>query len=198
MSDENELEGWRREWQSLGGRERLAEELARRVARDGRRIRLRLAVEVTAGIVVLLLAGMLVIGSHGEAVNTVGALGIVFFGGVWLTRLFLLRQGSLRSVGTALDTFVDLTRRRLADDARWAAFSLRAMHIMGLTIVVWGVWAFFYRYAMYRAEPWRAIVGFGGVTFLFGVSYLGQRRKRVRVEEERAHFERLVAERTLE
>lgn len=52
-------------------------------------------------------------------------------------------------------------------------------------------------YPAYRAEPWRAFVGFGtAAAILLGV-FVTNRRKRRKLEAERERFESLVAERTL-
>ena len=68
MSGDQELEAWRAEWQSLGGRDGLAKELAGRVARDGRRIRRGIALEIAAGAFATALSVWLVVRAHGELV----------------------------------------------------------------------------------------------------------------------------------
>lgn len=198
MSEDKELETWKTEWQSLGGRERLAEELAGRVAKDGKRLRRALAREVVAGVVAVGLSVWLVARTHGELVSAVACAGIVLFTGIWLTRLFWVYEGSLRSPGTGLDAFMDLTRCRLADDLKWIAFSRRATQILAIAIVPWGIWAFVRRYAMYRDEPWRAVVGFGSVALILTGLFVWYRGKQRKLVAELERFEALVAERTLE
>ena len=197
MSEDKELDAWKSEWQSLGGREGLAEELAHRVANDGRRIRRGIATEIAAGAVAALIGVWLVVRTRGELVATVACAGILVFTGVWITRLVTLREGAMVPASNGLDDFIELTRRRVRDDLRWSHFTLRAMQVLALLLVPWAVWAFIARYAMYRAEPWRALVGFGGAALILVLSLVWQRHKRRKVEVERDRFESLVAERTL-
>ena len=49
----------------------------------------------------------------------------------------------------------------------------------------------------YRAEPWRGVVGFGGIVVILTLVLYAVARKRKKIAEERERFETLVAERTL-
>lgn len=191
-----ELSGWRAEWQRLGGRHDLARDLSARVARDGCRIRRELLREVAASALGGGVALWLLLRSHGDAVTVTGAAGVLVFLGVWLTRLVTLREGA-GHVGEGLDAFVALTRRRLTDDARWQAFQARALVVLTALIAPWSLWAFFHREVAYRAEPWRAWVGFGGVFVILLALTLHGRKKARDVAAARARFESLVGEGTL-
>ena len=195
MSPDHELETWRSEWQSMGGRSGLAVDLAARVARDGTRIRRGLALEIAGGLFAVGLATALVVRMHGEPVTAVVCAAVLVFIGVWTTWVLTLRHGSLRATAEGLDTFVALTRRRLDDDLRWVAFGARAMQIFAALLVPWAAWALAARWAMYSAEPWRAFVGFGTAAAILAFSLLKYRVKRRALVAERARFEALVAER---
>ncbi len=195
MNDDIELSRWQSEWQSLGGREGLAKELSERVARDGKRIRRGLAAEVAGGIFAAGLSIALVIRMRGEAVTTVVCAGVLVFTGVWTSRIFTLRHGSLDAATKGLDTFVELTRRRLDDDLRWIGFGTRAMQALAVLLVPWAVWALAARWAVYSAEPWRGVVGFGTAGGILAFTLLKYRFKRRALLQDRERFEALVAER---
>ncbi len=194
MTD-HELETWRSEWQAMGGRSGLAAELSARVARDGVRIRRSLAAEVAGGIFAVVLATALVVHTHGERVTAVVCAGVLVFTGVWTTRVLTLRHGSLRATAEGLDTFVALTRRRIDDDLRWVAFGTRAMQIFAALLVPCAAWALVARWAIYSAEPWRGVVGFGTAAVILAFALLRYRVKRRLLVADRARFEALVAER---
>jgi hypothetical protein len=179
----------------MGGREGLASELSARVVRDGKRIRRSLTAEVAGGLFAVGLSIALVVRMHGEAVTTVVCAGVLVFTGVWTSRIFALRQGSLRATTEGLDTFVELTRRRLDDDLRWVVFATRAMQILTALLVPWAIWALVARWSVYSAEPWRGIVGFGTAGALIAASFLKYRIKRRSVLQDRERFEALVADR---
>ncbi len=195
MNDDHELSRWQLEWQSMGGQEGLASELSTRVVRDGKRIRRSLTMEVAGGLFAVGLSIALVVRMRGEAVTTVVCAGVLVFTGVWTSRIVALRQGSLRATTEGLDTFVELTRRRLDDDLRWVVFATRAMQILTALLVPWAIWALVARWAVYTAEPWRGIVGFGTAGVLVAASFLKYRIKRRSVLQDRERFEALVADR---
>lgn len=197
MNEENELETWRGEWQSLGGREGLTRELAARVAKDGRRIKRSVATEVTAAAFSSSVSIWMAITSHGAHVIVALCAGIFLFNGVWLTRLFTLREGESSGLGDGLDAFVERTRRRLQDDLRWNTFARRAAIALGVATVPWSAWMLVVGWSVYRAEPWRAGVGFGGIVVILGFVFAWLRSKRTAIAAERERFEALVAERTL-
>ncbi len=198
MSKEDvELERWKREWQELGGRDGLAKELAERVVKDGRRLRRGAAVEILATVFSTLVCLWFLARSRGELVTVVVCAAVLIFNGVWVTRLLTLRQGSLRAAGTELDAFLELTRRRLADDLKWNAFGRRSTAVGALFLAPWSVWMFASHYDKYMAEPWRAVVGFGGIAVILSGLFAYQSRKRRALEADRDRLEALVAERTI-
>ncbi len=197
--DAMELASWRSEWQSLGGREDLARELAERARKDGQRIRRAAALEISATAVATAFCVWFLAKSKGAPIVVALSVVILVFNGVWLTRLFTLREGTMRGVspGEGLDAFVELTRRRIADDLRWNRFSRGATQVLATFIALWCAWAFVQGYSFYAAEPWRGVVGFGGAAAILGGLFVWQRRKAAKLETERERFEALVAERTL-
>ncbi len=199
-ANDPELETWKREWQELGGEEELARELAARVASDRRRVWRSAIRELLGAAFSTALSFWLIARSHGELVTIAVCGTVLIFNGVWTTRLFVLRESFLRSSsfeGKGLDSFVDLTRHKLIDDLKWNAFARIALIVLLLVLVPMSVWAFVARYEMYRAEPWRAYVGFGVAFGIFGACFFVGQRKRRRLIRESERFELLVAERSL-
>jgi hypothetical protein len=192
MTEEKELEMWREEWQSLGGREGLMKDLAAQAVRDAKRIRLSKLTEVSSAIVSSAVA--LYFAMYLRAVGIAMCAGIFFFNGVWLTRLFTLRA---EEQSTALDDFIGLRRKRLELDLKWNAFARRATIGLGLACFPWSAWMLHAGWDLYRAEPWRAVVGFGGIVVILAGVLFGLGRKRKKIADERERFETLVAEKTL-
>lgn len=191
MTEEKELEVWRKEWESLGGKEDVTKFVMARVAKDGRRIKLGIAGEVAASIVASSFALFMAIKSHGAPVTTVLCAAIFLFCGVWLTRLFTLREAA--ALGEGLDGFLSLTRKRFEDDLRWNDFSWRTCIVVSVASTAWGSWALAAGWSLYRAEPWRGIVGFGGIYVILGFVVAMLRSKRAKIKSEREAFESLVA-----
>lgn len=200
---DDELERWRVEWQALGGKDVLAKELAARAVRDERRLRRAVWIEIVAAMFATLPSGFLLVRTHGEIVVVAVSLAITVFCGVWITRLLTLHEGSLRlrrevpAANAPLERYVVSTRDRLERELRWNAFARRAMSVLGVLLVPWSVWTFVHREAMYRAEPWRAVAGFGGAAVIFAGVFIAQVHKRKKLVAERRAFEALVAERTM-
>jgi hypothetical protein len=194
---DTELEGWKREWQSLGGRDDLARSLAERVQQDGRRLRRELVAEMAwaAGSTALCL--WLLVDSEGKPVVAVACAGTLLFTGVWVTRLLTLKYGAANAADSGLDAFVELTRRRLADDLKWHLFRRRSLDIAALLIVPWTLWAISERYSLYRAEPWVGVAEVGLLIALLIGLFIHLPRKIRSLEAARQRFEALVDDRTL-
>lgn len=194
MTEEKELEMWREEWRSLGGREGLMKDLAAQAMKDAKRIRRSKVMEVVASVAVCAFWLSVAIGSHGKPINVAMCSAMFLFAGIWLTRLFTLRA---EEEGTATDDFIALRRKRLELDSRWNDFSRRAAIGLGIALTPWAAWMAYTGRDFYAAEPWRAVVGFGGIVVLLAGVLYGLARKRKKLSAEREHFETLVAERTL-
>lgn len=203
MSDERDEKGntsdaellsWREEWQSLGGQEDFAAELVARAAKDGRRMRRAAAAEVLAAAFSSGLSAWLII--HTEAAIEVVAITafVLVFNGAWLTHFFLLRAQLFATSGQGADAFVELTRRRLATELRWVTVARKWCVVLAAIVTPWGVWTFFRHKDAYLAEPWRAIVGFGGAAVIFAFVWMQTRRKERKVRAEEMAFERHLAD----
>lgn len=195
--EDEELEMWTKEWQSLGGRDGLAQELSARVTRDAKRIRRSVVTELAGAAFSTALGAWLVVKTQGSVVVVVVVAGILVFNGVWLTRLLTLRENESRGLADGVEGFVALTRRRADNDMRWNRFARDAMLVLGALIVPWSVWAYLSRREAYDAAPWRGIVGFGTAFVILAAVFVFNQRRRRLLEADRTRFERLVDERTL-
>jgi hypothetical protein len=202
MSEENEevknqdpeLSAWRSEWQGLGGREDFAAAVVARAAKDGRRARRVVVREVLAALLLLVWSCWMVARSRGapEVLAMVGF--ILVFTASWLTYLLALRVDFFEGSGEGVEAFVALTRRRLAIEGRWLRFVERWTLVLGVAIVPWSVWWFAVHRERYLAEPWRAVVGFGGVAAILAGVVFWMRRKQQKLRVEERAFERCVNE----
>ena len=197
QEQDTELEGWKHEWQSLGGRDDLARSLAERVQKDGRRLRRELVTEMAWAAGSSALCVWLLVDSGGKPVVTVACAGALLFTGVWVTRLLTLKYGTSNDAASGLDAFVALTRQRLADDLKWHRFRRRSLDIAALLIVPWTVWAVSERYSLYSAQPWVGIAEVGLLLALLIGLFIHLPRKIRALEAARDRFEALVDDRTL-
>jgi hypothetical protein len=192
---DDELGRWRDEWQMLDGHGGLTEEgLRDRVARDGRRMRREAWAEALAVAFSTSASAWVVVRGHGAPVVVALAGLVLFFNGAHLTQFFQARANLYRACGEATGEYIALTRKRL--DAEWQSirFTLRWIKIIAAFVLPWSVWMFVAHAAVYRAEPWRGVVGFGGaLAILVAVTLLTRRRAR-RVAREISLFEAQLAE----
>lgn len=195
--EDTELEGWRQGWQSLGGRDDLARSLAERVRADGRRLRRELVTEMAWAAASTALCLWLLVDSGGKPVVVVACAGVLVFTGVWVTRLLTLKYGASADAASALDAFVELTRRRLAQDLKWHLFRRRSLDIATLCIVPWVAWALSERYSLYRAEPWLGVAEVGLLVALLVGLFIYLPRKVRALQAACDRFEALVDDRTL-
>lgn len=188
MTD-SELKSWQREWQSLGGGADFAAALAERARLDGRKLRTSTLGEIGGVIVSTSICVWLLVRSRG-AIEVVAMLAcILIFNGAWLTYFFTLRGGAFSASGETTEAFVALTRRRFAIDRRWVQFSRRWTYALLALITPWAIWFATKHADAYRAEPWRAAVGFGGVAVILTGLLLWLRHKERRTRENEAAFE---------
>ncbi len=192
-----ELERWQRQWQALGGREDLARSLAARVQHDTSRIRRELALELAAAAGSIALCLWLVVHHEGKLVVTAICAVSLVFTGVWVTRLLTLKLSSSPAETSGLDAFVELTRRRLADDIQWHTFRRRSLVVLVPLLLPLTAWAAVARYDHYRAQPWLAAAEGALLVGLVVGAALHINHKLRCLESARARFDALVDDRTL-
>lgn len=193
MSDE-ELDGWRSEWQRLGHTNGSAEELVRRATKDQRRMRAAAAAEVLGAACSTAISMWLVARSHGALDVVTIAAAIMMFNGAWLTHYFSLRQGVLSPSASSTREYVELTRKRLLVEQRWNHAARRWTVALTLVVFPWCVWAFSRHFETYRAAPWRGLVGFGTVLVIFAGLFAFMHRRRLTIGKKLDAFERQVAD----
>jgi hypothetical protein len=192
-----ELDRWKQQWQALGGREDLARSLAERVRHDEGRIRRELALEMAAAAGSVALCLWLLVHHQGKPVVAVICAVSLVFTGVWVTRLLTLKLSGSRAETSGLDAFVELTRRRIADDIQWHTFRRRSLFVVVPLALPLAIWAAVVRYDHYRAEPWLAVAE-GGLFLALVIGAVVQIHRKLRsLEAARARFDALVDDRTL-
>lgn len=117
------------------------------------------------------------------------AMAMCLYVGVWLTYFFTIRTGSWRDAGTSVQEFVTRTRRLHEIEVRWARFARACMIALFLFLLVWSPWLVWTKWELYRAAPWRGVVGFGIAACILSLSFLWNRRKLARVLGNQASFE---------
>ena len=189
-----ELSTWRGEWQGLGGSEDFAAHLVARARKDGRKLKLAAATEVLATLFSTTVCIWLLARSHGATEVIVMAALILPFNGAWLTHFFTARAGTFEAMGTGIDDFVALTRRRLATQRKWMAQARRWTTASGIAIVPWTVWVLYMHREAYAREPWRAVLGFGNIVLIIAgvVAWTYVKERKLGAEAEA--FERHVAD----
>jgi hypothetical protein len=172
MSDEwSDLSAvWRSESPDAG-------DIEARVRRDVARVRITVAVEWFAGASVVVFWAWQGI-RHPTLLNTVMGLGSTTFVVVWLIVLHrTIRPPRAASTTTA---YLEGALEQARAEVRWFGFVRRSIIALCLFLVPCLAWLFEVSRALYAAEPWRAVLGFGGFAVL--VSWLwwiaGQRRAR--------------------
>lgn len=191
-NEERELAGWRAEWNEIADGPAFERAIGARVARDRRRLFVSAATEVGATCLGTAIIAWLLARSHGSPLILAMAIPILLFFGAWLARFFGMRRGLFRAPAEDVSTFVDLTRKRLATEIEWMRFARRSTLAIAAASLPWSAWAFAARFDRYAAEPWRAVVGFGGVVVILAGLAWWIPRKDARLRGELARFEDVV------
>ena len=190
---DDELAGWRSEWQTMGDAAALTTDLADRCAREGRRLRRSIVLEVAAATVSTLFMLAQVVKTRGAPPVVAICGGIAVFNAVWVTYFAVARRGALELEGTSLAGFVALTRRRLDSELALGRFAFRA-HLALLAFLVPGLaWLFATRADRLMREPWRLAIALVAAVGIHAVLFAWLRRKRDALEVKRRRFEELVA-----
>ena len=193
-TEEMELAGWRDAWMQLGGKDRLAIELAARARKAALRHRAYQVVSVVVSIGVMVDLAWLVVHTRGSALAVSFCIAMSVVLGVMLTRLFADRIGS---AGSTLDSFVTFTRERIARDLRRTRFKRRAVWIMPGLFVPWFVVACVSRWAIFPTSIFDVCLYVGGFLVTVLIALVHNRRRERKLLAEREDLETLVAERTL-
>lgn len=101
-----------------------------------------------------------------------------------------------RALALSPGEFVQTLRRRKENRRRMIRWGRYMLVAVGVFCAVWTSWFISDNWAVYQQEPWRAVVGVGGVIFFYTLAIFLHRRERRRLEEELegiAHLERDLA-----
>ncbi len=105
----------------------------------------------------------------------------------WVGYLAFVYRGQWAPRGDTVRAHLAATLARRQAEARWFSFALAWTAVMGLAVALWAPVLIRARWALYSAEPWRALVGFGvAAAILAGTMAYYSRRRRRALREARA------------
>jgi hypothetical protein len=187
MSRDDEWAAWARDFQDSSDTAPAPEEMLSAARRATRRQRLGYVIELLAS--VGLVAFYVVMLQRQRAAWFVAMASANFvFVALWMGYLTHVRRGTWSAAGSDVRTFASLTRARRVADVRWLRFARVTTAVMLLFVAGWMPFVLRARWALYSAEPWRAVVGFG-VAALIGIAVLvAQTRKLARAERDLARL----------
>jgi hypothetical protein len=188
MSRDDEWAAWARDFQDSGDTAPAPAEMLAAARRATRRQRMGYAIELLAS--VGLVAFYVVMMQRQRATWFVAMASANFvFAALWIGYLTHVRRGTWSAAGSDVRTFAALTRARRVADVRWLRFARTVTAVMLLFVAGWMPFVLRARWALYSAEPWRAVVGFG-VAALIGIAALvAQTRKLERAERDLARLD---------
>ncbi len=188
MSRDDEWAAWARDFQDSGDSAPAPEEMLSAARRATRRQWFGYALELLAS--VGLVAFYVVMMRRQRATWFVAMASANFvFAALWMGYLTHVRRGTWSAAGSDVRTFAALTRARRVADLRWLRFARVTTAVVLLFVAGWMPFVLRARWALYSAEPWRAVVGFGGAA-LIGIAVLvAQTRKLERAERDLARLD---------
>lgn len=180
MTDDRQWSEWMADFQG-GGRPLRAPDLARRMRRSTVVMAAELGLTLTACLGV---AGVLAYRLQAEPHPVVAAIVaiVIAFLAASIVAFFRVRHGAWRAAGETPRALAALLRRREESRLREARFSMRSSIILGLAVTLWIPWKLWVDWEGYAREPWRAVVGVGGVYVLLAVALVATRWWRIRKE----------------
>lgn len=183
MTDEHELDALREDWSALVPAEPPAELIAS-VRRQSRK-QVRAAIGEVSASVFLVVVCVLLLLRNPIAPLVAFAMAMCLYVGVWLTYFFMIRVGSWGGAGSSVRDYLARSRRLHAIELRWARFARACMIALIAFLLVWSPWIVVTKWELYRAAPWRGVVGFGTAAGMLGLIWIWNRRKlRMLVEAE--------------
>lgn len=91
------------------------------------------------------------------------ALFSMLFAVFWMVMLTRNMKGTWLASAESTDAFLKVSTSRREAQVRWYRFVRKCLIGFASFVLVWGPWMLVEHWARYKAEPWRAIVGFGGI-----------------------------------
>ncbi len=165
-------------------------ELAAQVRRETRRMWWGLVGEVVGALGVV---GFWLVYLAHEPTRAILFMASVSMAGVvaWVGYLVHTFRGQWAPQGDSARAHLAATIQRRQSEARWFAFAQVWTALMGLAVTAWAPVIVRARWEFYRAEPWRAVVGFGVAFAILVGCLVYYRRRRVRALREARAWEAL-------
>ena len=186
MSDDSEWNRWTEDFldDAASASPPVApEKLVDHARRETRRMALGLAAEVVAAVGVVAFWVWVVSRRPSDTVVAMAGASFAFMV-AWVAYLVHVQRSAWSSHGASVRDHMELALRRRHAEARWFTFAQAATALFGLVVAAWAPFMLRAHWALYRAEPWRAIVGFGTAFAILAAClvYYGRRRDRARRE----------------
>ena len=175
MTEDLELEAWRSDWSSLAEAP-PPEELIAQVRTQSRK-QLRAAAGEVGASLFLIVVSVLLILRQPIAPVVAFAMAMCLYVGVWLTYFFMLRVGSWGRAGSTVREYVERSRRLHSIEVQWARFARACLVALIALFLAWAPWLISAKLQLYRAAPWRGVVGFGIASCIFALAFIANRRK---------------------
>lgn len=155
------------------------------------RQRVKVGIELLAGAVIVAFYVRVLGRAPTPPLVALAAISLIFTGG-YMVYLFANRNGLLRASAADSASWRALLRKRIEADLRWNRFLTRFCVGAAAFGLIWGPWMTIHHAGVYRAEPWRAVLGFGVYYAVLLGLWLGQRRARARLVAERSRLDQAV------
>jgi len=175
MTDDLELDSWRADWNAVADAA-PPEQLVAGVHKQANR-QLRAAIGEVAASVFLVVVSVLLIRRQPIAPVVAFAMAMCLYVGVWLTYFFMIRLGSWAKSGATVREYIERSRRLYSIEVRWARFARACMIALVVFFAAWAPWLISAKWQLYRAAPWRGVVGFGIAVCIFALVFVWNRRK---------------------
>ncbi len=173
-------------WRSHQPQPADVDAIKKQARRQKQRLDRALMLEVLGGGVAIAVATCFV--SAQQGLVTLGLLAVCII----LVALSVANQLAMRrtllSLGeTAVGSYLAFWHQHVHQELRFTTIGLYLSGLSGLVIVGWAVWAGMEWRAAYTAEPWRWVLGFGGIVTIlfFAIRGLQKKVKNLNNEEQK-------------
>jgi len=175
MTEDRELDSWRDDWSAIATAAPSGDLVAHVHKQAQRQVRAAVG-EVSASLFLVVVSALL-IRRQPIAPVVAFAMAMCLYVGVWLTYFFMIRVGSWDRAGSTVREYIERSRRLHAIEVRWARFARACMIALVVLFAAWSPWVISAKWQLYRAAPWRGVVGFGAALCIFALVFIWNRRK---------------------
>jgi len=188
MTQDSEWTDLLQQWKGGQAAELPVDTLLAGVKRDHRKQVVAVAGELAAAALLVAVYTVELSNNPPPVIITLAVASLVFVA-VWLTQLYRVTRGTWRAPAENGVSYLNLTLQRRRAAVRWLLFVQTCLWAALAFGMAWLPWKLSVDWEMYRAEPWRGLVGVGGYFFLLTALMWSIRRRLGRVTLELAGLE---------